>query len=157
MSYTQVLYVSSATRPISDSDVNQILTTARRENAKVGVTGMLLFCDNSFLQILEGPGDDVDAILSRIAKDPRHAHLRVLVRDQKPVRSFADWSMGFEKVEPNGPAGTTFKISQNAVEGRMTDAESRKLRLFIENFYHINTRSEINLNAKTPSVPAGAK
>ena len=60
---------------------------------------MLLFHDNQFLQLLEGPEAAVRNCFGIIARDPRHTGLRVLLTDEVLERSFPDWTMGFERVE----------------------------------------------------------
>lgn len=72
---------------------------ARLDNRRAGLTGMLLFHRRHFLQLLEGPETAVGNVFDRIAQDPRHTNVRVLLREVVPTRSFAAWTMGFEQME----------------------------------------------------------
>ena len=56
----QIAYTSAAARTISDEDFQQILASARRNNPREGLTGMLTFAGGSFLQVLEGEKDAVE-------------------------------------------------------------------------------------------------
>ena len=147
MGMIQVLYVSSGAGRISLDDVSRILAVARRNNGKSGVTGMLLFCDGNFLQLLEGSAAAVDQTLERIARDRRHKNMTVLLRAPISSRSFVDWSMGFEPVDSGHPpaVGAAFEISRNAIKGHLADAGSWQVLRMMETFYNINTRAHLHL------------
>lgn len=75
--------------------IAQILETSRRNNAKVGVTGALLFNGGAFAQVLEGPRRAVESTFERIQRDERHGEVTVLQCGPVESRGFANWSMGF--------------------------------------------------------------
>ena len=68
-----VTYVSVADPLISDEDIAAILVSARRNNARDELTGALVYNGHNFLQLLEGPDDQVEACLAVIRADPRHS------------------------------------------------------------------------------------
>ena len=79
-----------------DADALQdLLQVARRNNQALGVTGMLLFTESTFLQVLEGAPAVVRSLYEKIAKDQRHANVLILAEDSIEQRNFGDWSMGF--------------------------------------------------------------
>ena len=90
----QIVYESAATRPITKTDISDILTASRVNNAKVGVTGMLIYHEGMFIQALEGPKDAVEALYQKIEKDPRHEDVWMLAQMTPTKRSFAKWNMG---------------------------------------------------------------
>ncbi len=91
----QLAYVSQAAEPFSDDDLAALMKVSRRRNRAVAVTGMLLFDDGLFLQILEGPADSVQACFDRIRLDPRHTDVQTVYVDRHcPEREFAKWNMG---------------------------------------------------------------
>jgi hypothetical protein len=49
-----------------------LLETCRKNNAALGVTGMLLYKDGNFRQVLEGDEGAMRGLYERIAADPRH-------------------------------------------------------------------------------------
>ncbi len=49
-----LVYVSSATRPFFREDLRVLLETCRKNNAELGVKGMLLYKDGNFTQVLKG-------------------------------------------------------------------------------------------------------
>jgi hypothetical protein len=92
---THVIYASAATRALDRSEVLSILDAARRVNAGLGVTGVLLYIDDSFFQVLEGPTEAVTSLYERIGRDDRHQKVLKLIQEPIASRSFADWSMGY--------------------------------------------------------------
>ena len=94
-----LVYVSAATHPLDKADLLQMLREARERNQQLGVTGLLLYKDGDFIQLLEGDKATVKALFQdSIRKDPRHRNIQVLIEDEAPKRLFADWSMGFRNL-----------------------------------------------------------
>ena len=94
-----LVYVSAATHPLDKADLLQMLKEARERNQQLGVTGLLLYKDGDFIQLLEGDKATVKALFQdSIRKDPRHRNIQVLIEDEAPKRLFADWSMGFRNL-----------------------------------------------------------
>ena len=92
-------YVSSATRPFSRSDLDGLLATSRDNNARLGITGMLLYKDGNFMQVLECEEEDVRALYQKITGDPRHKGEMVLLEHHAQERQFSGWSMGFRDLD----------------------------------------------------------
>ena len=99
-----LVYTSTPTRAMVPEDFESILLTARQRNRRVGITGILLFRDDCFIQFLEGPPSEVDALLDDIIADERHHRVRVLLTETTVDRSFPDWQMGFGT--PKAPRST---------------------------------------------------
>lgn len=103
MALVQLIYVSSMASP-SSTVLGDILATCAKNNPANGITGMLLFYDGSFMQVLEGEEADVDRTYARIAKDSRHNQLVVMAREPISARHFAHWSMGYRQLAPEDVA-----------------------------------------------------
>ena len=91
----QLAYVSAATRPIDEAELAELLRVARCNNEKLGISGLLLYQDQSFIQVLEGPEAAVDATFSKIEADDRHEESRVIYRGTTDEAIFEGWSMGY--------------------------------------------------------------
>ncbi|MCD0460189.1 BLUF domain-containing protein [Roseiconus lacunae] len=91
----QLVYVSSANVPFSDKDLDALLHRARSSNHALDVSGILLFADQTFFQVLEGERATVQILFERIEHDPRHSDATIIAERPIEHRSFADWSMGF--------------------------------------------------------------
>ena len=72
-----------------------ILAKSQANNARVGVTGALMFNAGCFAQVLEGPPEAVEKTFERIQQDERHGDVSLLGFGPAPARSFPNWSMGF--------------------------------------------------------------
>ena len=75
--------------------IGAILASARRNNARHGVTGALLFSDGCFAQVLEGASEDVEMVFETIQCDPRHKDVTIMYLHEVEERSFGDWAMAF--------------------------------------------------------------
>lgn len=91
-------YASAATRELSKADLNQLLAQCRKNNAELGITGMLLYKDGNFMQVLEGEEGAVRSLYAKISRDPRHKGY-ILLQSTLQERQFPDWSMGFRDLE----------------------------------------------------------
>ena len=90
-----LIYASVAVDELPAVDLAELLGKARLRNQRDGITGMLLYADRSFFQVLEGEADAIDAAFSRIARDPRHRGVVTIIRERIPRRAFAAWTMGY--------------------------------------------------------------
>ncbi len=95
----QMVYASKETLRLSSANLVSMLEVIRENNARLGVTGMLLHQRGEFLQVLEGEAPTVRRLYERIARDPRHTGTVVLHQAFLPHREFADWSMGFRDLD----------------------------------------------------------
>lgn len=95
----RLVYVSVVTRRLDDEDLLHILAAARERNLSLGITGMLLYRDTDFMQLLEGEEHAVRDVYGLIARDTRHRNLIMLLEEYADERLFADWSMGFHRLD----------------------------------------------------------
>jgi len=91
----QHIYVSTAVVAADSAMLEEILAVSVRNNTPVGITGMLLYAGGTFMQVLEGEAEAVDATHDRIERDPRHTGIIVLEHAPVTARSFSRWTMGF--------------------------------------------------------------
>ena len=89
----RLVYVSEASDDTGTQDVFAIVEASARNNATLDLTGFLLFEDNRFLQLLEGPSGNIDMIMARIKDDPRHHSLHIAERRDAIERWFPNWKM----------------------------------------------------------------
>jgi len=104
MSLIQLIYVSTAKGELVEEDMRKILDSSVRRNASQQITGMLLYSERSFMQVLEGEPSAVEETMSRIDKDIRHENILVLSKTKVATREFANWSMGFRGISAHDAA-----------------------------------------------------
>ena len=95
----RLVYMSQAIKPYSTDELMALLRKARQNNSANDITGVLLYFNECFVQVLEGKEEIVNATFQRIKKDTRHTNVTELEREYIKARQFPDWSMGFEEVD----------------------------------------------------------
>jgi hypothetical protein len=102
MDHTQrnihLIYVSEARVAFKPKDLHELLTKARLNNEALGVTGVLLYVDGFFFQVLEGDEGVVQTLYEKILADVRHTRVSKLIAEPIEEPDFADWSMGYAEV-----------------------------------------------------------
>jgi len=88
------LYASRAAVPLTSAVMDSILEQSRKNNPRLGITGMLCMSDEVFIQVLEGGRDQVCELYKTILGDNRHASVRLLVYEEITERRFGHWTMG---------------------------------------------------------------
>lgn len=90
-----LVYVSSGVKLFSAPELVELLTKSRARNSEAGITGMLLYKDGNFMQVLEGEKEAVLSLHTKIHNDSRHRGLITLLQGELAEREFPDWSMAF--------------------------------------------------------------
>jgi hypothetical protein len=101
----QLVYISTAREPISETMLESILEASRRNNTRNGITGLLVAGGRRFLQALEGPEQAVLEAFARIKADPRHHAFVLLTGRSVEKRTFGEWAMAFERGDDADEAG----------------------------------------------------
>ena len=99
-----LVYVSAAGAELTHEQLVDLLKRSRANNAREGITGMLLYKGGNFMQLIEGPRDRVTALFERIRHDPRHRLVYRLLLEPVATRQFPDWSMAFHDIDRLAPA-----------------------------------------------------
>jgi hypothetical protein len=94
----RLIYVSTCSPDLSLDDVEGIVTVAQSWNTKKGISGMLCWSGEFFLQCLEGERSTVSALFTKICKDPRHNAVEILIAAPTSVRWFGQWGMGYSRL-----------------------------------------------------------
>jgi hypothetical protein len=95
-----VLYRSQATSFPSEAQLQDLLACSRTYNAQHAITGLLLYSDGQFMQLIEGPEQAIHTLFDRIRQDPRHEQVVTLSEGPQAQRWFTDWHMAFGYLEP---------------------------------------------------------
>ena len=95
----RIIYCSQATYDVAPEELVTLLEISRRNNESAGLSGMLLYSSQSFLQVLEGDPAALATTYDRIRADDRHTNLRLLLEAEVSAPLFPDWTMGFEHVD----------------------------------------------------------
>jgi len=110
----RLMYASRAAAGLKHDALGAIMKKSTAENHKHGITGVLCFSGEVFLQVLEGGRLQVSALYNRITTDPRHHDVVLLSYEEISERSFAGWAMGQVNMNMLNPA-LLLKYSEAAV------------------------------------------
>jgi len=88
------LYASRPAQAVGAPLVASILAQALKHNPACGITGVLCYTSEVFLQVLEGGRDAVCELFNSIAADERHSGVRILLFEEIGQRRYARWAMG---------------------------------------------------------------
>ena len=139
----QIIYASAAVATFSELELAQLLMLARKNNKRLGVTGMLLYLDASFLQVLEGDEAVLKTLFERISVDPRHDSVVTLLKREVEAPHFGDWAMGF--VSPKDLSkdmpGYSDYLRLRGQPNRSTDAAARMLACFRDGRFRRHVKS----------------
>ena len=89
---------------MSEEDLVSLLNQSRARNKRHRITGMLLFREGHFMQVLEGEEASVMKIFNDIRRDYRHKNVDVLREEYIQFRDFPDWTMGFRNIDKLDPS-----------------------------------------------------
>ncbi len=110
----RLLYASRTPKDIDTPVLESILAQSRAHNPGAGVTGILCYSGKIFVQVLEGNRREVSKLYSRIAADPRHADVEILLFEDITERRFSNWTMGQVNLGKVNPS-TLLKYSEKPV------------------------------------------
>jgi hypothetical protein len=96
-----LIYISTAIHLFNEEELKAILVQSQENNSKDGLTGMLLYGEGTFVQLLEGEADALNKTYERIKSDKRHKNLSKLDEGVTELRLFPDWSMGYKVMSPD--------------------------------------------------------
>lgn len=97
IAYTSDLVWSANKAYSIDDDITPLLRNIQQQaitrNTALDITGLLMFWDGTFFQVLEGEEEAIRDVFKSIEKDPRHCHVRCLLDEEIPERIFSQWRM----------------------------------------------------------------
>lgn len=83
---------------MESEQLDELLVQSRLNNLCMNLTGLLLYGEGSFMQLLEGPDEWVELVYKRILKDSRHTNLLEIDYSLRSDRQFSEWSMAFRRI-----------------------------------------------------------
>ncbi|MFN9141519.1 MAG: BLUF domain-containing protein, partial [Betaproteobacteria bacterium] len=90
----RLLYASRLADGAGAEVVEAIVSQSRENNPANGITGVLCYAGDVFMQVLEGGRAPVNALYNRIARDERHRQVMLLHYEEITERRFGGWTMG---------------------------------------------------------------
>ena len=94
----RIIYLSSVSKDLTNEEVHNLLLLSKINNKKNNISGLLLFIDGNFIQVLEGDKDTINDLFQKIEKDTRHKNVTKVIEDTIESRQFENWDMGFSVI-----------------------------------------------------------
>lgn len=123
----QLVYISDATSPMSNNDLEGLVKQCQHRNGKDNITGLLLYSGGHFIQLLEGRETEVVQLFTHISKDKRHHNVQELHLGKCAARLFPEWKMGLLNLDT------------------ICDLDRARLKKLIDNMTLPNGRKVLNL------------
>ncbi|WP_461790648.1 BLUF domain-containing protein [Pedobacter sp.] len=96
-----LLYYGIESFKFKQKDFEELLEQARARNEKLNITGKLIYCEGTFIQVLEGNEADVKDVYSSIIQDSRMVATKLVTTGNVESRHFGGWSMDFKEISLN--------------------------------------------------------
>ncbi|MEL6301561.1 MAG: BLUF domain-containing protein [Pseudomonadota bacterium] len=135
--FLQVAYVSRAVAKFDKARLDSLLRHSRRNNRKLDLTGLLLYEDGLFLQVLEGPPNALWELYEVIEADPSHTEVEKVAERPIRQREFGLWRMGFGILNSSD--------SDNGIDDRIRSilkASDAKSSLALDMLYRFREKEE---------------
>jgi hypothetical protein len=108
---SQLVYVSNREKNCTDEEIEKILASCKKNNPQLNITGILLYSDTKFIQLVEGEYKVINDLYNKIKTDSRHDQIRLISIGPIEKKAFPSWHMGARKIAGNK---VDFKTSINA-------------------------------------------
>jgi Sensors of blue-light using FAD len=95
-----ITYVSAAVVPFNETTLLDLVGQCQRNNERLGITGILVYSDGNFMQVIEGADLVTHALYARIELDVRHRAVTPVAQQLIDVREFQGWSMAYNILPP---------------------------------------------------------
>lgn len=136
---SQLVYVSNRKPNCTDAEIGKILDSCKKNNPALDITGVLLYSDTKFIQLVEGESKVIMALYDKIKLDPRHSSPFMISYNPIKEKAFPSWHMGTKKFSGNAVDFKTDisaddkKIFGNLLNGK--EQEGQKILNIIKKFF----------------------
>jgi len=90
-----ICYVSSASPNLTEYEIKRILSFSRDCNNENNITGILLYSDGNFFQVLEGNMEIVKSLFVNIRNNKNHQNILVIFEKEVSITQFDTYQSDF--------------------------------------------------------------
>ncbi|MBQ0736432.1 BLUF domain-containing protein [Aquimarina celericrescens] len=90
-----ISYVSTVNPDLSNTDIAKLMDHVNVHNNTIGLTGILIYSEGNFFQVLEGEEEIVKRMFERIKKDSRHYNIIKMLDKEMNDHSFSEYHSSF--------------------------------------------------------------
>jgi len=96
---SQLVYVSKRKQNCTEEEIDKILSSCKQNNPALNITGVLLYSNDKFIQLVEGQSQSIMDLYDVIKKDERHESCVMIAYNPIEEKTFPSWHMGSKKIE----------------------------------------------------------
>lgn len=134
-----LVYLSIADQPLNDLELKSLLKQCVHDNKKLAITGMLLYLNQRFIQVLEGDRKTIKTLFDKIVTDERHKRVTLILEGSLEKRNFENWSMGFKSLSLDEFKSLSgFESPEELFANNPIGNESHPTLVFLRLFYEKN-------------------
>ena len=125
---TQLLYISNSTPELDQRDLDSIIEKSRQNNPARDISGLLIYADGIFIQVLEGNQPQVHQLFEKICDDNRHDSVEIVGEYPIQERLFSQWSMALittSRDELGRITGTTGMLDRTDLLSLLADDQTK--------------------------------
>jgi hypothetical protein len=131
-----LVYISAAEHLMNHDELLEILTVSRKNNEKNLLTGILLYGEGTFIQVLEGDEKALNDTYKNILADLRHKNVIKLMEGEITERQFPEWRMGFKSANAAEMAEISAFVNPRLPDFLQTESDPlpviKVLRTFVQ-------------------------
>lgn len=137
----ELIYTSVATQDFTTDELIVMLKSFREHNKEIKISGILVYYDREFIQLLEGKKETIHNLYNKICQDQRHTNIKIFHEAPITQRSFSDWSMGFinaDQIDPDYMTGFSNILKKGAIQPDNNDSIGSHLFLSLCTMMHFD-------------------
>jgi hypothetical protein len=132
--FKSLIYVSKAEDNVEYDEILDILTHSWKYNHNSYISGMLLYDNRHFMQIIQGPILTIDKLYARISHDPRHTDIKLIGEELLHERDCSGWGIGFyDNQEAADMFYDSFQIGHGEALYDVNYEDAKSLLLILKN------------------------
>jgi hypothetical protein len=98
---SQLVYVSNRKTNCTSLEIENILESCKKNNPPLNITGVLLYSDTKFIQLVEGESKIIMELYDKIKLDSRHHKTTMISYGPIKEKAFPSWHMATKDIRGN--------------------------------------------------------
>jgi len=123
---SQLVYVSNRKPNCTNEEIGKILDACKKNNPPLNVTGVLLYNDKKFIQLVEGDAKIIMDLYNKIKSDDRHERVMMLSYSPIKEKAFPSWHMGSRDVSNGVMYDTAITSEDKSTFDRLLNGETEE-------------------------------
>ncbi|SHI76721.1 BLUF domain-containing protein [Aquimarina spongiae] len=93
--FLTICYISNASEKLTDQDIETLLLDAKVFNNQNNISGILIYSDFTFFQVIEGEYNIIKSLFERIEQDYRHYNILKILEIKSEKKEYHKYNTNF--------------------------------------------------------------